>query len=335
MLSQNIKAKAEQLGFAGCGIIPSEVFEEYTTYLNKRMETFPDSKAYYEGYAEHSTPPEKGKSIIVATQGSNNYRTPDGMDGLFGKMYLFDGRISYSDEHRAADEFETYLKTLGLNIIDGELPDRWAGVKAGLGKFGRNNFFYDPEHGSNVVVLTWIVDKVLDYDEPNDDLLLSSCNDNCHLCIDACPTNALSDMLCMDIKRCITRVQFDGDYALSDEVRGDMGMWIYGCDACQDVCPVNFSKSAKTLDFPLNETFKDMVTPEAIMEMDETTYKTVINPRFWYAGEDFLWLWKCNALRSMVNSGDSKYHAIIKQSCKNPDERISEMASWGCKKLGL
>jgi len=335
MLSQKIKDKAKALGFAGCGIIPSSVFSEYTKYLDERINTFPNSRKYYENYEcpDYATPPKQGKSIVVATQGYNDYVSPDGLEGLFGKMYLFDNRISYSEENRSNGEFETFLKILGLTIIESTLPARWAAVKAGLGKFGRNNFFYDSVHGSNIIVNTWVVDKVLNYDEPNTDIYLSACNDGCHKCIDACPTKALSGKFSMDAKKCICRVQFDGGYALSDEIRNEMGAWIYGCDDCQDVCPVNKTNVNKTKKFPLNDEFKELIHPEAIMSMNEDTYKNVVNPRFWYAGEGSLWLWKCNALRSMINSGDKKYHSIIKESCNNPDSRISEMAKWGCAKL--
>ena len=69
--------------------------------------------------------------------------------------------------------------------------------------------------------------------------------------------------------------------------------------------------------------------------MDEETYINIINPRFWYTGKDGLWLWKCNALRNMINSGLNEYHQLIKQCCDDTDERIREMARWGCDKLNI
>jgi epoxyqueuosine reductase len=83
----------------------------------------------------------------------------------------------------------------------------------------------------------------------------------------------------------------------------------------------------ESVDYPLLSEYEELMKPESILNMDEDTYKNVLNPRFWYAGEDCLWLWKCNALRSMINSGDSMYHNIIKQNCDNADERIREIAN--------
>ena len=59
-----------------------------------------------------------------------------------GKFYLFDVRLPYVEEHRAQSEFEAFLKNTGLGIVKGGVPDRLAAAKAGLGKFGRNNFFF-------------------------------------------------------------------------------------------------------------------------------------------------------------------------------------------------
>jgi epoxyqueuosine reductase len=98
---------------------------------------------------------------------------------------------------------------------------------------------------------------------------------------------------------------------------------------------VNRNKFTETNEYPLLMEYTELMGAESILSMDEDTYKNVLNPRFWYAGEDSLWLWKCNALRSMINSGDSKYHTLIKQHCGNADERISEIAKWGCERLGI
>ena len=335
MLSQKIKAKAIELEYVGCGIIPAASFDEYANEIDKRSEMFPEAKEYYDIFRDISSPPKGSKSIIVCTQRINRYVIPKDFEPFFGKMYLFDNRISYTDEHRANTEFETYLKMLGLNIIDGSIPDRWAGARAGLGKFGRNNFLYDEKHGSYIIINTWIVDKELDYDATPENVYLSVCADGCHKCIEACPTKALSDKLLMNAAKCICRVQFDGEDALKGDMKEQMGVWLYGCDACQDVCPANKGKFTESVEYPLLSEFEEFMNLESILEMDEETYQTILNPRFWYAGKENLWLWKCNVLRCMINSGDTKYHALIKQQCDNADERISNMAKWGCEKLKI
>ena len=335
MLAKKIKSKAMELGYTACGIIPAISFDEFLNEVDKRSALFPKTKKFYDNFRGMGIPPEDAKSIIVCTQRLNKYRIPKELESLYGKMYLFDARVSYTEENRTNDLFETYLKMLGLDIIECSVPDRWAGAKAGVGKFGRNNFLFDEKHGSYIVIQTWIVDKELDYDAAPDDVVLSTCNDGCHKCIEACPTKALSGELLMDAGKCICRVQFDDEDALDEELREQMGVWIYGCDACQDVCPANKGKFNESEEFPLLKEFEELMKPENILIMSESTYKNVIHPRFWYAEIDQLWIWKCNALRAMINSGDEKYNTLIKQSVVNKDKRVSDIAKWGCDKLSI
>ena len=254
---------------------------------------------------------------------------------FIGKIYLFDSRIPYTEEYRGNSEFETYIKLLGINILPAGVPARLAAAKAGLGKFGRNNFLYDSNHGSYICINTWVIDKELEYDAIENDTLLSACDDGCQKCVKACPTKALSGGFSMDRGRCVTQLSCYAKDALDENTRLEMGTWLYGCDACQDVCPLNRDKFTETEEYPLLAVFEEYLKPENILEMDENTYKNILNPRFWYAGEDKLWLWKCNALRSMINSGEEKYHPLIKKSCNDEDARIKEIAEWGLKHLNL
>jgi len=335
MSVMEIKQKALQLGYMACGIIPCTVFSEYLEYLDESIKSFPESKEIYESLYALVHLPENSKSIIVCTQRYNKYKIPDGLDKLIGKMYLFDNRIVYSHEYRARKEFETYLKTHEINILKGSVPARMAAVKAGVGKYGHNNFIYDPEHGSYFCINTWIVDKELDYDNIPLDTLMDSCSEKCNKCIKACPTKALSKEFSIDAGKCIARISFASKDIPKEDIRSQLGLWIYGCDVCQDVCPLNKDKFSETENFPMLNDFEKYLKPENILKMDEETFLHIMQPRFWYIDTDALWLWKTNALRSMINSSDSKYYDLIKQSCNDADERIQDIAKWGCDILNI
>jgi epoxyqueuosine reductase len=335
MKTQKIKSKALELGYIACGIIPSSVFEEYSRCLDERVKTFPESKELYEPLYALARPHDEGKSVIVCIRRYSKYKVPAGLIGIIGKVYMFDGRVPFSREYRAKLEFEAYLGTLGMKVLQKELPVRWAAAKAGLGKFGHNNFIYHQEHGSYIWIDTWTVNKELDYDDMPEDAGLSCCNENCHKCVKACPTNALSNKFSMNRGKCVTNVVGFSQDVPKEDIRSKLGLWIYGCDACQDACPLNKDKLNGTEEFPLLKEYEEYLKPENILKMDEETYLNVINPRFWYGGKDGLWLWKCNALRFMINSELSDYHQLIKQSCNDTDSRVKEMARWGCDKLNL
>ena len=333
--AKEIKKKALQLGFSSCGIIPAEPFEEYRKALDGRIKKFPHSEDVYKQLYGFVNPPEEGKSIIICISGFNHYKLPDEMAKCIGKFYLFDVRLPYAEEHRAQSEFVAFLKNIGLSMVKGGVPDRLAAAKAGLGKFGRNNFLFAPEHGSYVFIHTWIVDAVLEYDPVCEDVHAAGCSEACLACVQACPTNALCSGFTMDRGRCIPHMANNTRALPDSDTMEKMGVWLYGCDACQDICPMNAGKLTSKKCFPLLAQYEEHARLENILEMDEKTYVNVLNPRFWYIGEEGLWLWKCNALRVMINDGDKKYHSLIKKSSEHEDQRIREIAKWGCRKLGI
>ena len=336
MKTSDLKQKALELGYLACAVIPIGAIKDYAQQLDRRVQSFPDSKELYESLYGLAKPPENAKSIVVCTRRYNRYKVPESLEGLIGKVYMFDGRLPYSDENRTKTEFETYLKVLGLGILKCGVPDRLAAARAGLGKFGRNNFLYSPEHGSYIWIDTWVTDRELDYDAVEDDILLSACSDNCGKCIQACPTKALAGGFSMDRGKCVTQLQcFAKEDAPDENTRAQMGMWLYGCDACQDACPMNKNRFSEAAEFPLLADFEEYISPERILEMDEDSYQNVVNPRFWYIGKEGMWRWKCNALGAMINSGDSKYHSLIKKSCEHEDARIRKVAQFGRDKLGI
>jgi len=335
MLTSEIKQKALELGYLGCGVIPANIFAVYAQDLDERVKSFPESQALYEPFYKFTRQPEGAKSIIVCTRRYNDYQMPKDLDGLIGKLYLFHCMLPYTEAHRASAEFEAYLKFHGIRTLTYDAPVRMAAVMAGLGTYGYNNFFYDSKHGSYVWIDTWVVDQELDYDRVQEKAILPACSAACLKCVKACPTNALAEPLSMNRGRCLTHLLTHAADTLDEETREQMGVWLYGCDICQDVCPMNKDKFTDTTPFPLLADYVEYLTPERILAMDEATFDNVMRPRFFAAGTGSLWLWKCNVLRSLVNSGDARYHALIRQYATHADARVREIALWGCGRLGL
>ena len=119
-------------------------------------------------------------------------------------------------------------------VDDGPMNDRAAAEQAGVGWFGKNTNILTSRHGSWVFLGEVITDLELKPDRP----LAKTCG-NCTRCVDACPTGSIVSPYVMDNARCISFLTIELRGAIPRELRPLIGRWVFGCDVCQDVCPVN------------------------------------------------------------------------------------------------
>lgn len=125
----------------------------------------------------------------------------------------------------------------------------WA-QRSGLGWIGKNSLLLNREMGSFFFIAELIIDLPLAYDSAAKDFCGS-----CRACIDACPTDAITEPYVVDGSRCISYFTIELKENIPAEVKGKFQNWIFGCDICQDVCPWNsFAKPHREESFyPSNE----------------------------------------------------------------------------------
>jgi epoxyqueuosine reductase len=120
------------------------------------------------------------------------------------------------------------------------------------------------------------------------------------------------------------------------ELREPMGLWVYGCDLCQNVCPRNAPWLAKTL--PLNPkvvAMQDDFELPKLLQMDENYFKQRIWPHMFYMGAGDIWRWQMNAARALGNTRDACYLEDLATALKNnPDPRVRGMAAWALGRIG-
>ena len=119
-------------------------------------------------------------------------------------------------------------------VDDGPMLDRAAAARSGLGWFGKSTNILTPSHGSWVLLGQVITDLELEPDPP----LKKTCG-SCVRCIDDCPTGAIIAPYVVDNARCISYQTIENRGVIPLEMRPLIGDLVFGCDICQDVCPVN------------------------------------------------------------------------------------------------
>lgn len=110
--------------------------------------------------------------------------------------------------------------------------DRWRSIvsqkhaaqAAGLGTIGRHSLLITPEFGSMI----WLGMVLCEHEFEPDEMKASLC-DNCNLCVDICPVNALE---ISELKQ-----QTCYDYAFGDDE--EKHTWRISCHKCRDICPYN------------------------------------------------------------------------------------------------
>src|SRR5579885_1459001 len=242
MTSARVKELAREAGFDLAGIAAAEPFERERDALTERIDAgmFDGLTWFTRERAQVATDPRallpEARSIISL---GLSYDTCD--DGPEGTIARYAWGADYHELIRA--RLKTFQQRLAeeagqfefRNFVDtGRLVDRAAAVRAGLGWYGKNTNLLNTRFGSWLFLAELVTTLELDPDTPTK----QNCG-QCHACLDVCPTGAIVAPYVVDNNRCISFLTIELRGPIPRELRPKMGGWIFGCDLCQDVCPVN------------------------------------------------------------------------------------------------
>lgn len=334
-IEKRIIERSIELGFEKCGIVRIEDLKGYDERLQERIDKIPMTGHFYQSQKRLTNLTEQypwAKSVVVVASNYGHYKVPTELKNHIAKHYLFDGRVmEESEEFKRSVAMEEFLKEMGLQTVSerkfGVVGLRWAAMKAGLGMVRKNNFFYT-ESGSWIELEAWITDREMEFIESTE---LPECPKGCTNCMKACTTCSLSEPYTMNPFSCISFLTTFGGRDLPKEpLRDKFEGWIYGCDACQNACPMNKDKWIEADNFPGLQEIAQSLSPEGILSMAEAYYRTEIQPRFFYLKAEELWKWKVNTLNFMLNHYKDEYKPYLLDACNSEHEKIREFAQMIC-----
>jgi epoxyqueuosine reductase len=242
-----IKERALAEGFHKAGIVRAEPLDEEALRLKQWL-----ARGYHGEMSWMARDVEKrlnplelfpqARSIVVVAL---NYYTHDRHQEKSGTGKI--SRYAWGDDYH--DVLKTKLQSLLAWIREQEpeaagkicvdiqpaMDKAWA-VRAGLGWLGKHTNVITPEYGSWVFIGELLLNLELDSDAER---LEDHCG-TCTLCIDSCPTQAITEPYVVESNKCISYATIElRAPELPPEIQDDLSGWLYGCDICQDVCPWN------------------------------------------------------------------------------------------------
>jgi epoxyqueuosine reductase len=213
-------------------------------------------------------------------------------------------------------------------VDSGPLMEKVWAARAGLGYVGRNGCFITEPFGSWVLLSTLILDAEVDaYAEgPTAD----RCG-HCRKCIMSCPTGALLGQGRVDARACLSYQTIENRHGeVPESFRVEMDNLIFGCDICQDVCPLNRHPV-----LTLNERFAPRAVAElGVMELAALTpeqYQQLIPGtalgRAKYEGL------RRNAAYALGAAKQTEARPLLLRLREDPCEPVRHAAQWALRQL--
>jgi epoxyqueuosine reductase len=257
MISSLVKEKARELGFHKVGIAAVDGKEHKETQALQAWL----QQGYHADMAWMTHPKRQDIKLVMPEAQSViclalNYYTPHQRPGgeEYAKISRYGwGRDYHKVMHKKLKALTTWLESLDEGVAaryyadTGPVQDKVWAQRAGIGWIAKNGNMITPEYGSWVFLGEVLTNLELDSDRPHTE----HCG-SCTRCLDACPTNAITQPFVVDANRCIAYHTIENRAEkLPETVAANMQGWVAGCDICQDVCPWNqrFARPTDVEDF--------------------------------------------------------------------------------------
>lgn len=331
-----LKAYAAQIGIDLVGVAPAAPFLPERERLERRKTAGHGPTPYEWQEIDDRVDPARllpGVQSIIA--GGISYLSEDDPappEGLRGWLSRYCRGQDY--HHLLRDRLTSLAQWLEARVpgcrtlvyVDTGPPlDRAVAERAGIGKWGKHTNLITHEYGTWVFLGEVLTDLALPADTP----IEAACG-SCTLCLDACPTQCLTEWN-LDANRCLSYItQMKG--IIPAEFREPMGNRLFGCDDCQDVCPYN-----RRVRRGLHPEFAPVPEVGAHPDLMQMMTMTKGDFRRWFEPTAAGWRGKTtlqrNAIIALGNSGDPTALEPLSKALESESSVIRAHAAWALGRL--
>ena len=341
-LTQQIHARANDLGFELVGITPAAQSETIARY----RQWIENGYAGKMGYLERHLPLKvdvrqllaEAKSVISLAMNYYTLDPPKALadDPAHGQISRYAWGDDYHDVIRQRlselvdfikKTAETELKTR-VCVDTAPIIEREYAQKAGIGWIGKNTNLIHWRSGS----WYFLAEVLINIDLESDTAPLRGSCGTCTRCIEACPTDAIIEPNLLDSRLCISYLTIELKESIPKALRPKIGNLIFGCDICQEVCPWN-SKAVPT-DEPAFQPRDGNFTPKLLsligMTQQEFSRRFKGSPIKRTKRRGFL----RNVLVAIGNWGEPRAVPALKDALADDEPLVRSHAAWALGKIG-
>tara|TARA_Y100000590_G_scaffold56272_1_gene59012 strand:- start:1047 stop:2174 length:1128 start_codon:yes stop_codon:yes gene_type:complete len=212
-------------------------------------------------------------------------------------------------------------------VDDSPLLERAFARESGLGWIGKNTNLLVPGNGSWVFLAEIITTLELTPDKP----VLKTCG-SCRRCVDVCPTGAITSDYEVENDLCISYLTIENRGPIPVELRKPIGTWIFGCDLCQEICPVNqLAGDVAFDDFSIRESMNEFDMRD-ILRMSQSDFDAKFRGtpimRAKYVGM------QRNVCVALGNIGDPSDILLLEKTLGNESALVRSHAVWALVQIG-
>lgn len=334
-LTQAIKEKSRQLGFVLAGVTscqPPAHYNIFETWLDQNKHGAMQYLAAEHNRTRRADPkqilPECKSILILALPYQPSSFIPHPSSFRISSYALGDDYhniipprlqqiVQFIEEQVGHPIPNRYYTDTGP-ILERELAQR-----AGLGWVGKNSMLINPQAGSTFFLAEILLGIQL---EPDDPFATDHCG-TCTRCLTACPTQCILPDRTIDARHCISYLTIELKDDIPEDLRPQMGNWIFGCDICQQVCPWN------RFSLPADSAFEPKI-PLPVLTSDLLLSSVEFNQRF--KKSPIQRAKRRGYLRNLAvaigNNGNENDLPILEKAMQDNEPMIREHAKWAKEK---